>query len=356
MVDPRFFTKKGSFSLAQITQISEVDAFLNGEKIDSLEQIIIDDILPLENAGSGHVSFLSNTKYLDHLSSSKAQACFMDQKFVDKAPEGMICLVSSNPHRSYALTTQLFYEEKHELVETVIHPTAIVSEKAVIGEGTMIEAYAIIEDDVVLGKGSKVGAYTHISKGCQIGDFFTAHQHITISHCVIGNHVTIYPGARIGQSGFGYAMDPRGHVPVPQLGRVMIGHYVEVGANATIDRGSWKDTQIGDGCVIDNLVMIAHNVILGRGCVIVAQTGIAGSTTFGDFVVAGGQSGFGGHIQVGSGVQVGAQAGVTQSIPSGQKVNGTPALPLKKSLRKDILLKQLANGDISFVRKEKKEK
>lgn len=356
MADQRFFTNQGPFSLAQIIQMTGCE--LVGQKESSLspDNITIKDILPLEEAESGHVSFLSNVKYADSLLKSKATACFMDAKFVEKAPAGMLCLVSRNPHKSYALATQLFYAEKaRHSQETTIHPTAFIDESATIGEGSIIGPYAIIGAHVKLGKRADVGAYTTIETGCEIGDDFTAHSHISISHALIGNNVTIYSGARIGQSGFGYAMDPSGHVPVPQLGRVTIGHYVEIGANTTIDRGSWKDTVIGDGCVIDNLVMIAHNVVLGRGCVIVAQTGIAGSTKFGDFVVAGGQSGFGGHIEIGSGVQIGAQAGVTQDIPAGEKVNGTPALPLKKALRKDILLKKLANNELGLVKKEKKE-
>ena len=353
MADQRFFTNKGPFTLARIMEISGCEIAGNSDL--NPNEIHIDDILPLEDAEENHISFLSNTKYMDLLKGSKARACFMDQKLVEKAPKKMICLVSRNPHKSYALATQLFYADVKGEEQQAIHPTAIIDETAVIGEGAQIDAYAIIEAGVEIGNNAKIGAYTHIKSGCVIGDHFTTFSNVTLSHSVIGSYVTIYPGARIGQSGFGYAMDPSGHVPVPQLGRVKIGNGVEIGANTTIDRGSWKDTVIGDGCVIDNLVMIAHNVVLGRGCVIVAQAGIAGSTKFGDFVVAGGQSGFGGHIEVGSGVQVGAQAGVTQDVAAGEKVNGTPALPLKKSLRKDILLKKLANNEVSFVKNEKKE-
>jgi UDP-3-O-[3-hydroxymyristoyl] glucosamine N-acyltransferase len=142
--------------------------------------------------------------------------------------------------------------------------------------------------------------------------------------------VTIYTGARIGQDGFGFASDRSGHTRVPQVGRVIIGDDVEVGANSTIDRGAGPDTVIGSGCMIDNLVQIGHNVQMGRGCVIVSQVGISGSTRLGDVVVIGGQTGVAGHLTIGSGVRIAAKSGVHQDIPAGSDVGGAPAVPIRE--------------------------
>jgi len=155
----------------------------------------------------------------------------------------------------------------------------------------------------------------------------------TLSHCLIGSRVRIYPGVRIGQDGFGFAIDPAGHVPVPQLGRVIIEDDVEIGANVTIDRGAGPDTVIGRGCMIDNLVQIGHNVEVGAGSVIVAQAGISGSTKLGKFVVLAGQAGLAGHLTIGDGARVGAQSGVMRDVPPGEDVVGSPAMPSRQYWR-----------------------
>ncbi len=148
----------------------------------------------------------------------------------------------------------------------------------------------------------------------------------------------------IGQDGFGFAMGPRGHLKVPQIGRVIIQDDVEIGANACIDRGANRDTIVGEGTKIDNLVQIGHNVVIGRHCIIVSQTGISGSTVLGDFVVLGGQVGTVGHIEIGSGAQVGAQSGVMNDIPAGQKYAGTPAQPLRDWLRETAIIRKMVRG------------
>ena len=186
-----------------------------------------------------------------------------------------------------------------------------------------------------LGRGVELGA------GCRIG------AHASIAYAVVGKKVVVQTGARIGQPGFGFAHADGVHHAVPQLGRVMIGDGVNIGANTTIDRGSGPDTVIGAGCIIDNLVQIGHNVVLGRGCVIVAQCGISGSTRLGDHVVVGGQAGFTGHLRVGDGVQVAAQSGVMRDVAAGDVVAGSPSVPARAWHRQNVTLARLAKKSVT---------
>ena len=172
------------------------------------------------------------------------------------------------------------------MVESPIHSTAEIA------SDTILEYGVVVEEDAKIGRNCRIGSHSVIGAGVVIGDNTWIGQNVTISHALIGQNVTIYPGVRIGQAGFGFAMDEKGFVTIPQLGRVIIEDRVEIGANSTIDRGSLRDTVIGQGSRLDNLVMIAHNVVLGKGCVLVAQVGIAGSATLGDHVMYRGTSRF----------------------------------------------------------------
>ena len=176
-----------------------------------------------------------------------------------------------------------------------------------------------------VGAGSRIGANATVGEGVVVGPGCRIAANVSLAHCILGARVTLHAGVRIGEDGFGFAPDAAGHVKVPQIGRVLVGDGCDIGANTTIDRGSLQDTVIGEGCWIDNLVQIGHNVRLGRGCIVVAQVGISGSTEFGDFVQIGGQAGFAGHLRIGSGARIAAQSGVINDIPAGATVGGSPA-------------------------------
>jgi UDP-3-O-[3-hydroxymyristoyl] glucosamine N-acyltransferase len=211
-------------------------------------------------------------------------------------------------------------------VDVTIEPGAVVGSEARIGRGTTIAAGAV------------VGYRVHIGCDGYIGPGGS------VTHALIGDRVILHAGVRIGQDGFGFAMGPEGHIKIPQIGRVIIGDDVEIGANSTVDRGSLSDTIVGSGTKIDNLVQIGHNVVIGKHCVIVAQSGIAGSAQLGDFVVMGAHSGVVGHVKVGSGAQIAGMAHVKDDVPPGERMGGTPAKPFREWARETAMLKRLSRG------------
>jgi len=335
MADPRFFTVAGPFTLAELAALA--GAVPTGAA-DPATRFV--DVAPLDQAEADQVSFLDNPKYLAAFRTSRAGLCVVAPALAAQAPVGMSLLLAEDPYRAYARIAQAFYPvaavEPWRAPTAWIDPTARVDETcriepgAAIGAGAEIGPNCLIGANAVIGAGVVIGANSRIGAGA------------SLSHALVGRGVTIYPGARIGQDGFGFAMGPQGHLKVPQLGRVIIGDGVEIGANATIDRGAGPDTVIGDGCMIDNLVQIGHNVHLGHGCVIVAQVGISGSTRLGDFVAAGGQAGITGHLKIGSGARIAAQAGVMRDIAAGETVGGAPAVPMAEWLRASALISRMA--------------
>jgi len=337
MADSRFFHNAGPFYVKDLAAF--VDAEVGGAAQGSL---LIDDVMPLDTAGPTHISFLSNPKYADEFKNSGAGACIVAKQFVDMAPEGITLLIADDPYKAYARIAAKFYPK--EKGNGDFHPTAYIAEGVTLGDSVSIGAFSVIEEGVSIGANTVIDAHVVIEKNVTIGADCHLHAQVTLKCCDIGDNVTLHSGVRIGCDGFGFAPDPAGHIKIPQLGRVKVGQSVEIGANTTIDRGAGPDTIIGDGCWIDNLCQIAHNVKMGRGCILAAQTGISGSSVLEDFVVLGGQVGMAGHVTVGMGATVTAKSGVISDIPAGQVYAGFPARPRKEFFRSVATLSKLAKN------------
>ena len=335
MADPRFFTNHGPFTLGDLARIADAELDAGSDP-----QQLVHDVAPLETAGPETLSFLDNPKYADTFRNSNAGACIVAAKLAGDAPHGMAILLSEQPYRAYAHIASAFYPGSADTLSK--HPSAVIDPAASIGEGCTIGPNAVIAADVVLGERVRVGAGVVIERSVTVDAESKIGANASLSHCEIGKRCSLHPGVRIGQRGFGFDMSPKGHLDVPQLGRVIVGDDVEIGANSSIDRGSGPDTVIGDGCKIDNLVQIGHNVHMGKGCVVVGQAGIAGSAHLEDFVVLAGQSGVAGHIRIAAGTQIAARSGVMRDTKPGDKLAGNPAIPAREYFRQMAALAKLA--------------
>jgi UDP-3-O-[3-hydroxymyristoyl] glucosamine N-acyltransferase len=341
--DARFFMRSGPHSLAAIAQAA------NAKPVGQGLNRPISGVAPLQSAGPEDVSFLDNRRYADLLDVTKAGAVIVHPDLSHRVPPSAIALVTPEPYVGWAKVSALFHPPASAIAG--VHPSAVIEAGASIDPSAEIGANAVIGAGALIGQGSIIGPLAVIGSGVVIGRFCRVHAQATVSHAVLGDHVVIYPGARIGQDGFGFAITKTGFVPVPQLGRVIIGAGAEIGANATIDRGSAQDTVIGEGVHIDNLVQIGHNVNIGKGCVIIAQAGISGSTIIGEHVMIAAQAGLTGHLNIGKGARIGAQAGVMADVAAGTEVLGAPAQPAKAFFREVVTLRKLAQAGRKPVKK-----
>ncbi len=333
--DPRFFPHSGAQTIAALAAAIGAEASFDDGRL-------IAGIAPLQRAAAGQLSVLDNRKYAHLLAETGAGAVVVHADLVAKVPEGAVALVMKDPYRGWALAAALL----HPFAASTpgVHPTAIVPDDAQLDASVEIGAYAVIGAGARIGAGTAIGPHVVIGDGVVLGSQCRVGAHASVSHTIAGDRIYIYPGARVGQEGFGFVSTSVPFLTVPQLGRVILEDDVEVGANCTIDRGSVQDTVIGAGSRIDNLVQIAHNVRLGRCCVIAAQVGLAGSTVLEDFVQAGGQAGVAGHLHIGKGVRIAAQSGLMNDVPAGQEVFGSPAEPVREYWRRLAILRRIARG------------
>jgi len=306
----------------------------------------ISNIAPLDTAVAADISFLDKPKFLDALATTRAGACFISPRFEAKAPQGLTVLVTPEPYRAFVAVTRALFPDalrpsslfgvKGRSKDAHVHPSARLEANVTVDPLAVIGADAEIGTGTVIAAGAVIGPGVRIGRDCAIG------AGVTIQHSLIGDRVIVHPGTRIGQDGFGYLPTPQGHQKIPQTRRVIIQDNVEIGANSAIDRGSSRDTIIGEGTKIDNLVQIAHNCTIGRHCIIVAQTGISGSCIVGDYVMMGGQVGIADHFTIGDRAMLAARSGVITDVPAGARYNGWPAQPAREWLRGVAFLRRMA--------------
>lgn len=320
--DDRFFESLSPATLQDLAALT--GAALSGGDAECR----IARVATLARAGADSVTFLTDRRHADALDSSDAGACFLTEDLKDCAPPTIAALVTPSPHAAYAAAARRLHRPKFHPVDTPnIHPEAEVE------DGVEVEAGVTIGPGAAVGRGTRLCAGAAIGPGVMLGRNCYVGPNATVGYALIGDGVSIYAGAVIGEAGFGATAGDRGVIDVPQLGRVILQDGVTIGANSCVDRGAYDDTVVGENTKIDNLVQIAHNVIIGRNCVLASQCGISGSVTIGDGCMLGGRVGVADHINIGAGARLAAATGVIGDVKPGEVLGGTPARPVRQWLK-----------------------
>jgi UDP-3-O-[3-hydroxymyristoyl] glucosamine N-acyltransferase len=335
MADPRFYRNQGPFALGVLCEAAGI-ALPPGA--DGRRPVA--DIASLDGAGSEQLSFYTGGKELaDAFAATKAAFCLVPEKNGRwQAPPSTLLLPCAAVLGAFAAIAIRFYPANDLPMRDGVDPTARLAADVVLGPGAVVGAGAEIGEGSVIGPHAVIGPGVTIGRQCRIG------AHVSIAYAHVGDRVVLQAGARIGQPGFGFASSAAGHARLPQLGRVILQDGVEIGASTTIDRGALADTVIGEGSKLDNLVQIAHNVVIGRHCVLISQVGIAGSSVIEDFAVLGGQVGIADHVHIGPGARLAARSACVsgQVVEGGRDYGGVPAKPIREWLREIHAVSELA--------------
>jgi UDP-3-O-[3-hydroxymyristoyl] glucosamine N-acyltransferase len=320
--------------------VKSIADLVEGEIVGNPD-LLISKASKIEDADRDSICFISNSKYLHFLETTKAGAVIVNRDF-EIDVNGTTLILADDPYVAFtkALIGLFNYADPNE----GIHPTAVIEENAQIGKDVYIGPGAYIGSGVRLGDACRIYANSCIYENCEIGSGTSIYANVSVYYgCKIGRDVIIHSGTVIGSDGFGHAPMPNGeYLKIPQIGNVLIGNRVEIGSNCSIDRANMGSTSIGDGCRIDNLIQIAHGVQIGKNTVIAAQAGISGSTKVGEQCIIAGQVGIVGHITIADHVQIGAQSGVSNSIEEpGGKYTDSPHLPLGQAIRSRVIYKNL---------------
>ena len=317
--------------------LKEIAQFIDGSVVGD-ENVEIYGVCGIKEAKQGDITFVANPKYISLMDHTNASAIITTPD-VKKAPKPLI--LTENPSLAFAkLLTLVSPDEKVRYAG--IHSTAVLGRNVRFGKNISVGPYVVIEDNSEIGDDTVIGSGCFIGNNAKIGKNTVIYSLVTIrERVIIGDRVIVHSGTVIGSDGFGFATVKGLHQKIPQIGTVIIEDDVEIGSNVTIDRARFDKTLIKHGTKIDNLVQIAHNVVIGENSIVVAQTGISGSTIIGKNVTLAGQTGIIGHISIGDNAVVAAQAGVTKSVPANTCVSGYPAKPHKKAKRINACVQKL---------------
>jgi UDP-3-O-[3-hydroxymyristoyl] glucosamine N-acyltransferase len=351
MTEPLFFKRPQGLSAGEIAALTGAEPHGSadlGRRVSG--------IAPLDRAGPSDLSFIDNAKFVSQLPGTRAGVCLAGSRFAERVPARTTVLVAPEPYRAFVTVARTLFPEALR-PSAMSQPSgrgagALVDPAARLEAGVTVDAGAVVGPRAEIGSGTVIGANAVVGPDVRIGRDCVIGAGATLFHALLGDRVILHPGVRLGQDGFGYVPGQRGHLKVPQVGRVIVQDDVEIGAGTTIDRGASRDTMIGEGTKIDNLVQIGHNVTVGRHCLIAGQAGISGSVTLGDFVMLGGKAGLADHLTVGEGAQIGAHAGVMHDVPAGAQWIGAPARPVKEFFREVAVLRRLARGNTAARRSD----
>ena len=319
--------------------ISELAALVGGEVFSGSGDTLIIGPAALDTAQPGEISFFSHPRYAPDLKTTRASAVLVPSDFSGETPAA--CIRVENPSEAFTRITGEFIREP-ERPPAGRHPSAVVHEGAEIAPDASVGENVVVMSGAVVGPRSVLLAGAFVGRGARVGADCLLHPGAMLCHgCILGDRVILQPGAVVGSDGFGYETRDGRHHKIAQSGIVMVENDVEIGANTTIDRARFGRTVIGEGTKIDNLVMIAHNVVIGKHCIVCSQVGIAGSAQIGNYVILAGQAGIVGHIKIGDGAIVGAQTGVSNDVEPGARVVGSPPRPIGEWKRSIVRVDKL---------------
>ena len=328
-------------------KLKEIAEIING-KLYGDKDVIIVGVNELDKAQEREITFLRDKKYVELLKNTKASCVIIPEDLVDiSIPTSYI--VVKEPYLAFIKILEIIYSEKSKNFYKGIHPSVLKGESVKLENNVSIGPYCVLGDKVEIGENSILVANVFVGNNVKIGKNVLIYPNVTIlEDTVIGNNVIIHSGTVIGSDGFGYIQKDGKHVKVPQVGKVVIEDDVEIGANVTIDRATISETRISKGTKIDNLVHIAHNVLVGENVLLLAQVGIAGSSKVGDNTVLAGQTGVTDHILIGKNVKAGPRTGIVQNVDDNQVVWGTPPIPFEEQKRISVASRRLPKLLIEF--------